>query len=62
MIFEVGCSEGDALCETAARFPNTAFVGLDWKDKSLYLAATRVAERGLANVMLLRGRAQEEQP
>jgi tRNA (guanine-N7-)-methyltransferase len=59
LIFEVGCSEGDALCEIAAKHPGTAFVGVDWKVKSLYTAASRVAERGLRNVVLLRGRAQD---
>jgi tRNA G46 methylase TrmB len=59
LVFEVGCSEGDALCEIAAKHPTTAFVGVDWKFKSLYVAASRVAERGLRNVMLLRGRAQD---
>lgn len=59
LIFEIGCSEGDALCEIAAKHPNTAFVGVDWKFKSLYLAATKVAEAGLRNVVLLRGRAQD---
>jgi tRNA (guanine-N7-)-methyltransferase len=59
LIFEVGCSEGDALCEIAAKHPGTAFVGVDWKVKSLYAAASKVAERGLRNVMLLRGRAQD---
>jgi tRNA (guanine-N7-)-methyltransferase len=59
LVFEVGCSEGDALCDIAASHPNSAFVGVDWKFKSLYLAAAKVAERGLRNVMLLRGRAQD---
>jgi tRNA G46 methylase TrmB len=59
LIFEIGCSEGDALCEIAGRHPGTAFVGVDWKVKSLYVAASRVAEGGLRNVMLLRGRAQD---
>jgi tRNA (guanine-N7-)-methyltransferase len=59
LIFEVGCSEGDALCEIAAKHRDTAFVGVDWKVKSLYVAASKVAERGLRNVMLLRGRAQD---
>jgi tRNA G46 methylase TrmB len=59
LVFEVGCSEGDALCEIAAKHPGAGFVGVDWKFKSLYVAASRVAERGLRNVMLLRGRAQD---
>jgi tRNA (guanine-N7-)-methyltransferase len=59
LIFEVGCSEGDALCEIAEKHPGTAFIGVDWKFKSLHVAASKVAERGLRNVMLLRGRAQD---
>lgn len=59
IIFDVGCADGEALCDIAAKFPGTAFVGLDWKYKSLYLGAARVAKLGLQNVMLLRGRAQD---
>ncbi len=59
IIFEIGCSDAETLCRIAARFPHTGFVGLDWKYKSLYLGAARVAKLGLRNVVLLRGRAQD---
>jgi tRNA G46 methylase TrmB len=59
LIFEVGCFEGDTLCEIAAKHPTVGFVGVDWKGKSLYHAAQRVASQGLPNVLLLRGRAQD---
>lgn len=59
VIFEVGCFDAAYLSRIAARFPNTAFVGLDWKCKALYDGAQRVTALGLRNVALLRGRAQD---
>src|SRR4051812_7948253 len=59
IILEVGCADGSFLAEVAARHPTIAFVGLDWKFKSLYTGAQRVAAAELRNVALLRGRAQD---
>jgi len=59
VIFDVGCADAKSLCEIAAKFPNTAFVGLDWKCKSIHAGASRVTELDLRNVLLLRGRAQD---
>jgi tRNA G46 methylase TrmB len=59
VVFEVGCSDAGLLSRVAAKHPVTGFVGLDWKAKSLYDAAGRVAGLGLANVALLRGRGQD---
>jgi tRNA G46 methylase TrmB len=59
VVFEIGCADAEFLTRVAAKHPGTAFVGLDWKAGSLYLGAARVAGLGLANVALLRGRAQD---
>jgi tRNA G46 methylase TrmB len=59
IIFEIGCSDGDFLSRIAAKFPTTAFIGLDWKFKSLHDAAARVTAMGLQNVALIRGRGQD---
>jgi tRNA G46 methylase TrmB len=59
VVFEVGCNDGGLLARVAARHPGVAFVGLDWKCKAVYDAATRVTERRLRNVSLIRGRAQD---
>ena len=59
IVFEIGCHDGDLLARMAAKHPTTAFVGLDWKAKSVYDAAGRVAALGLRNVALLRGRGQD---
>ncbi len=59
VILEVGCFDAAYLSSIAARFPNTAFIGLDWKCKALYDGAQRLATLGLRNIALLRSRAQD---
>lgn len=59
LVFEVGCNDADLLARVAARHPNVAFVGLDWKYKAIYDAARRVTAAGLRNVALLRARAED---
>jgi tRNA G46 methylase TrmB len=59
IVFEIGCSDADLLSRVAVKYPHRAFVGLDWKFKTLYAAAERVAREKLLNVALLRGRAQD---
>jgi tRNA (guanine-N7-)-methyltransferase len=58
LVFEIGCNDAGLLARVAARHPDVAFVGLDWKCKAIYDAATRVSEMRLRNVALIRGRAQ----
>ena len=59
VVFEIGCADAEFLARVAAKHPATAFVGLDWKPRAVYEGAARVAGLGLANVALLRGRAQD---
>lgn len=59
LVLEIGCSDGAFLATLAAKHPTTGFVGLDWKHKSLFIAAGRVDASGLRNIGLLRGRGQD---
>ena len=59
IVWEVGCADAAFLSRVAAKHPHVAFVGLDWKAKAVFDGARRVAEQGLPNVALLRGRAQD---
>lgn len=59
IIFEIGCSDATYLARIAAAHPRTAFVGMDWKCKSLYEGARRVSSLGITNLVLLRGRGQD---
>jgi tRNA (guanine-N7-)-methyltransferase len=59
VIFEIGCFDAVYLARIAAKYPETAFVGLDWKCKAIYLGAAHISALGLANIVLLRGRGQE---
>jgi tRNA G46 methylase TrmB len=59
VILEIGCYNAEFLSRIAARFPTTAFVGLDWKCKPIYDGAQRIAQRGLNNIALLRARGQD---
>ena len=59
VIVELGCADGTLLTSVAARYPHTAFVGLDWKCKPLHDCAARVASEKLNNVALLRARGQD---
>jgi len=59
VMLELGCSDGTLLTTVAARYPDTAFVGLDWKCKPLHDCASRLVSEGLRNVALLRARGQD---
>ena len=59
VIFEIGCNDGSLLARIAAKHPNTAFIGIDWKYRALHTAAERVAAMGVRNVALLHGRGQD---
>ncbi len=59
LIFEIGCSNSAYLRRIAKKNKNTAFVGMDWKYKVLYLGAEKILKESLNNIYLLRGKAQE---
>ncbi|CAN5372248.1 tRNA (guanosine(46)-N7)-methyltransferase TrmB [soil metagenome] len=59
IILEIGCSDAAFLAQIAAKLPHTALIGLDWKFKAIYDAASGVTTDGLQNVALIRGRGQD---
>ena len=59
LVWEIGCADAAVVCRVASKHPHVGFVGLDWKAKAVFDGARRVAELGLRNVALLRGRAQD---
>jgi tRNA (guanine-N7-)-methyltransferase len=59
LILEIGCNDASLLAEVAAKYPSIAFIGIDWKCRALYDAATRTSAARLRNVALLHGRAQD---
>lgn len=59
IIFEIGCANAEFLAHIAQQNPTTAFIGLDWKYKSIFDAGTRANSLGLKNVSLIRGRGHD---
>ena len=58
LILEIGCWDAVFLGRIAGKWPGAAFVGLDWKFKPIADAGRRMTGAGVANVALVRGRAQ----
>lgn len=58
LIFEIGCFDADFLGRVATRHPHTGFVGVDWKQRTLVEGADRIRSSGVANAILVKGRAQ----
>lgn len=59
LIFEIGCGNADFLARIAQLHPTTAFVGLDWKYKSIFNAGRRARDLQLNNLAFIRGRGQD---
>lgn len=57
IVLDVGCHEGELLSAVSTQNPATAFIGLDWKPRSLFHAATKL--QASPNVALLHARAQD---
>ncbi|MCC7442164.1 MAG: methyltransferase domain-containing protein [Bdellovibrionales bacterium] len=57
LVVEVGCNGGHLLNGWAEREPGTAFVGVDWKYKQIFLAADKARKKGLANALYVRNHA-----
>lgn len=55
---EIGCNAGHVILEWAAREPQKAFIGIDWKFKAIFRAAEKAAKRGLKNILFLRAHAE----
>gem|GEM_PF-1053408 len=59
VILEIGCANADFLTRIAQQHPTSAFIGLDWKYKSIHDAATRANQLALKNLAFIRGRGQD---
>jgi tRNA (guanine-N7-)-methyltransferase len=59
VVFEIGCNDAGLLAGVAAKHPQTAFIGIDWKPRAVHAAAERIAAAQLQNVALLHARAQD---
>ncbi len=59
LTLEVGCGRGDYSLSLALRFPERNFVGLDTKGARLCTGAKAALNAGVANVVFLRGRAED---
>lgn len=59
LVLDLGCSDAGFLSAIATKHPSTAFIGLDWKCKPIYLGARRIAEQLQRNITLIRGRASD---
>jgi tRNA (guanine-N7-)-methyltransferase len=55
---EIGCNGGHVLLEWAARRPEAAWVGVDWKFKQIHRGAEKARKRGLKNVRFFRAHAE----
>jgi tRNA (guanine-N7-)-methyltransferase len=55
---EIGCNGGHVSLEWAARDPDGAYVGLDWKMKQIHRGAEKVLQRKLGNLIFLRAHAE----
>ncbi|HAR42417.1 MAG TPA: hypothetical protein DCS07_07260 [Bdellovibrionales bacterium] len=58
---ELGCNAGHVTLEWAARNPDQAFIGLDWKFKPIFRAAEKALKRNLGNLLFLRAHAERLQ-
>ena len=55
---EIGCNAGHVTVEWAARDPQHAFIGLDWKFKPIFRGAEKGVKRGLDNLLFFRAHAE----
>jgi tRNA (guanine-N(7)-)-methyltransferase len=54
LVIDIGCGQAEFLLHHASSQPQTTFVGVDFHWKSLFVAVTNAAGRGLENVRFLR--------
>jgi tRNA (guanine-N(7)-)-methyltransferase len=56
---EIGCGNGHFLTEYAAEKPDTLLIGIDIKEKRCLKAREKAVKRGLLNVSIVHGTAEE---
>ncbi len=55
---EIGCNAGHVVVEWAHSHPQKAYIGIDWKFKSIFRAAEKVQNRDLKNILFFRSHAE----
>ncbi len=55
LILEIGIGKGDFIVSLAARYPELFFIGVEFNETVLALAARKVEASGLKNIMLFSG-------
>jgi len=58
---ELGCNGGHVSLEWAARSPQDAFIGLDWKFKQVFFGAEKSKKRDIDNLMFFRANLERLQ-
>jgi tRNA (guanine-N7-)-methyltransferase len=54
---EIGCNAGHVVVEWAARNPDHAFIGIDWKFKPIFRGTDKAIKRKINNLIFLRAHA-----
>ena len=55
---EIGCNAGHVVLEWAARNPENAYVGIDWKFKPIFWGIEKAVKRTVANLLFFRAHAE----
>lgn len=55
---EIGCNAGHVVLEWAARNPENAYVGIDWKYKPIFWGIEKAVKRTIVNLLFFRAHAE----
>lgn len=55
---EIGCNAGHVVTQWAARDPESAYIGLDWKFKPIFRGAEKGVKSSLENILFFRAHAE----
>jgi tRNA (guanine-N7-)-methyltransferase len=55
---EIGCNAGHVIVEWAKANPKNAYIGIDWKFKSIFRGTEKVQKRNLKNLVFFRAHAE----
>jgi tRNA (guanine-N7-)-methyltransferase len=55
---EIGCNAGHVVLEWAARSPENAYIGIDWKFKPIFWGIEKAVKRSVGNLLFFRAHAE----
>src|SRR5688500_13642384 len=58
LMVEIGCNGGHVILELAAKNPEMAHIGIDWKYKQIHRGADKAKSRGIENLLFFRAHAE----